>query len=181
MNSNNLRFIIDKIDNAIQEDERTGSFEKLLAKHLKQSRAPATKEYRAAIVRFVRTYIRQTPDILDAALAAAHRANVLGGMQPIFNAAFHYWAVHDDLIPDKTGLIGLADDACRSRRVMKVASNLSRQRSGQALLSIDLGEANRMMRNLLGEPVASQLDAIVAQTVAEQTIQVGLQQLAGFV
>src|SRR5262245_13816950 len=171
MNSDNLRFMI---DNAIQEEERTGSFEKLLA------RTPVTEEYRAALDTFFRSYITQVPDILDAAYAAADRANVLGGMQPIFNAAFNYWAAPDDLIPDRTGLFGLADDAYLSLHLMEVASNLHQQQSGQALLSIDLSEQNQWMRTFLGESVASQLDAIVAQTMAEQAIQVGLRQLAGF-
>jgi len=171
MNSKDLRLIIGK---AIKKDERTGTVEMLLAN------ASVSEEYRTATVRFVREYIRHVPDVLDAAHAAAKRANVLGGMQPIFNAAFNYWAAPDDLIPDRTGLFGLADDAYLSLHLIEVASNLHQQQSGQALLAIDFGEANRWMRNLLGEFVASQLDAIVAQTIAEQAIQIGLHQLAGF-
>ena len=54
---------------------------------------------------------------------------------------------------------------------MEAVSNLHQQQTGQALLSDDFGEANRRMRNLLGEPVASQLDAIVSRTMAEWAVR----------
>ena len=177
MNSRELR---SRIDRAIAEDERTGNLAKLLADHLKRSGVSMPPAQQAATVAFIRTYIKQTPDILDAVFAAATRAKVIDGMQSIFDAAFHYWAVRDDLIPDQNGLIGLADDAYLSLHLMEVASNQHQQQAGRPLLSIDLGAANQMMRGLIGEPIASQLDAIVGQTVAARSIQIGLRQLGGF-
>jgi hypothetical protein len=47
-------------------------------------------------------------------------------------------------------------------------------------LSVDLGPANRVMRGLIGEPIATALDTTVGQSIAGQVIQAGLQQLTGF-
>lgn len=177
MDSNDLR---SRIDRAVKEDKRTRNLEKLLADHLKKLGVSMTHEQQAGLVGFVRAYVKETPDILDGIFAAATRAAVLDGMRSIFDAAFRYWAEPYDFIPDRLGLVGLTDDAYLSRHLMEVASNLFQQQSGQPLVPIDLGPANRVMRGLIGEPIASQLDAIVGQTVAAQAIQMGLQQLLGF-
>jgi len=177
MDSNDLRSQIGRV---IQEDERTRSAATAITNQARRMGASLTEEQKAGLVGFVRAYVQETPDILDAVFAAASQAGVLDGLRPVFDAAFQYWAEENDFIPDHMGLLGLADDAYLSRHLMEVASGLTQQRTGRPLLNVDLGPPNQLMRGLLGEPFASQLDAIVAQTVAAQMIQAGLQQLAGF-
>lgn len=177
MDSNAVRA---QIQDAIAHEERTGNVAKTLTQHLAANGVSFTPQQQAECLGFIRAYVSETPDIMDAAYVAARQAGVLGSIQPIFDTAFQYWALGHDYIPDHLGLIGLTDDAYLTRMFLESISNLHRQQTGGPLLAVDLGPANRMMRGLIGEPLASQLDAVVGQTVAAQAIQVGMQQLAAF-
>lgn len=176
----NSDYIRSQINAAFDHEERTKTVANLLSEHLKRIGVHLTFEQQTDCLNFVKAYIRETPDILDAAFHAAQQVGVLESMQPIFNSAFNYWAEEHDFIPDNLGLIGLADDAYLTRMFIEGASGLHAASTGQPLLSIDLGPPNRVMRGLIGEPIATQLDALVGQTLAGQMIQSGLQQLAGF-
>ena len=66
-------------------------------------------------------------------------------------------------------------------RVLLVFSMVKeRQQTGTPLIAGDLGPANRVVRGLIGEPFATQLDAGVGQTVAAQAIQASMEQLMQF-
>ncbi len=177
MNSNGVRSLI---RSAIEHEEKTGTVAQLLSQHLSRGGVSLTDHQKAEMLAFLAAYVRETPDIMDAAYHAAQQAGVLESMQPIFDAAFHYWAEPYDYIPDNLGLIGLTDDAYLTRMFLETISGLHQQQTGGPLLAIDLGPPNRVMRGLIGEPVATQLDAAVGQTVASQLIQAGLHQLAVF-
>ncbi len=177
MNSNTVRA---QIQEAIEHEEKTGNVAKTLDQHLAAHGLSLTSEQQAECLGFIKAYVSETPEIMDAAYAAAQQAGVLGSVQPIFDTAFQYWATGYDFIPDHLGLIGLTDDAYLTRMFLESISNLHCQQTGGPLLGVDLGPANRVMRGLIGEPVASQLDAAVGQTIAAQAIQAGMQQLAAF-
>ena len=177
MNSDAVR---KQIQNAIAHEQKTGNVAKTLAQHLATHGVSLTPQQQAECLGFIKAFVSETPDIMDAAYVAAQQAGVLGSAQPIFDTAFQYWATGHDYIPDHLGLIGLTDDAYLTRMFLEAISNLHRQQTGGPLLNVDLGPANRVMRGLIGEPLASQLDAVVAQTVAAQAIQAGMQQIAAF-
>jgi uncharacterized membrane protein YkvA (DUF1232 family) len=177
MNSNDIR---SQIQRAVEKERRTGNVNQALAAHLARTGASMSDQQRAECLGFITAYIQETPDILDAAFSAARGAGVLQSMQPIFDAAFNYWADPNDVFPDHIGLLGLVDDAYLSRLFIETISNLHRQQTGAPLLAGDLGPANRVVRGLIGEPFATQLDAAVGQTVAAQAIQASMQQLMQF-
>ncbi len=177
MNTNDIR---SQINDALDHEERTKTVANLLIEHLKKIEVHLTPAQQTDCLNFVKAYVRETPDIMDAAFHAAQQAGVLDATRPIFDAAFSYWAEQHDFIPDNLGLIGLADDAYLTRMFIEGVSGLHAATAGRPLLSIDLGPPNRVMRGLIGEPIATQLDALVGQTLAGQMIQSGLQQLAGF-
>ena len=170
MDSDDIR---DQIDEAFQHEEETEE----LARRLSRSGAPRAQ--RADCLSFIKAYIRETPDVMDATYHAASQAGALESVRAVFDTAFQYWAEEYDIIPDSQGLIGLTDDAYLTRLFMETVSGFHAASAGRPLLSVDLGPTNRVMRGLIGEPLASQLDAVVAQTVAGQMMQSGLQQLAG--
>lgn len=175
MNSDTVRT---QIRGAVAHEQKTGNVAKTLAQHLAARGASLTPQQQGECLGFIQAYVAGTPDIMDAAYAAAKKQGVLGPIQPIFDTAFQYWATGHDYIPDHLGLIGLTDDAYLTRMLLESVSNIHRQRTGAPLLGLDLGPPNRVMRGLIGEPVASQLDAVVAQAVAGQAIQAGMQQIA---
>ena len=168
------------INTAIEHEDQTGNLAGMLSDHIAKARISLTGQQQSECIAFIKAYIAETPDIMDSVYNAAQRAGVLDSMQPVFNTAFHYWSEKHDFTPDNLGLIGLADDAYLTRLFMEAISSLHAQQTGQPLIGVDLGPANRLMRNLIGEPVVTQLDAMVGQTVASQVIQTTLQQLTSF-
>lgn len=177
MNSDDIR---SQVKAALEHEEQTKTAANLLTEHLRKSglsMAPAQQE---STLNFIKAYISETPDVMDAAFHAADQAGKLNELQPILDTSFNYWTEQNDYIPDSLGLIGLTDDAYLTRMFMESVSSLHAAQTGQPLLSIDLGPANRVMRGLIGEPIATSLDAAVGQTIAGQMIQAGLQQLGGF-
>jgi len=177
MDSNDIR---SQISAALENEEKTKSTANRLTEHLRNSGLSMTPAQQEDTLNFVKAYISETPDVIDAAFHAADQAGKLGELQPIFDTSFNYWAEQQDYIPDTLGLIGLTDDAYLTRMFMESISSLHAAQTGQPLLSIDLGPANRVMRGLIGEPIATSLDAAVGQTIAGQMIQAGLKQLGGF-
>lgn len=168
------------IRGAIECEENTEDVAAMLSKHLVRSGASLTTQQQADCLAFVTAYVCETPDIMEAAFHAAQQAEVLRLVEPIFEAAIRYWVEPHNYIPDDLGLIGLVDEAYLTRLFMETISNLHQQQTGGPLLHIDLGPPNRVMRNLIGEPVATQLDAVVGHTVATQAVQTGIQQLSVF-
>ena len=122
-------------------------------------------------VDFVRQYIEHVPVLLEATETAARQAGVLQQITPLLDAAEHYWFTSQDVIPDHLGLAGLSDDAYVTLSLIQAISALYAQQTGRPLLSLDLTEANRIARWLIGEPVATQLDLIVAQALQGPLIQ----------
>jgi uncharacterized membrane protein YkvA (DUF1232 family) len=177
MNSDDLR---NKISETLEHEERTNHVANMLSKHLRQVGVSMTPEQQADCLNFIKAYVRETPDLMDQAFHAAQQAGVLNQLQPILDQCFNYWAEPSDFVPDHLGLIGIADDAYLTRMFLESASSLQAAQSARPLLSVDLAPANRVMRGLIGEPIATALDTTVGQSIAGQVIQAGLQQLTGF-
>jgi len=161
MNSHDIRMII---VNAIEEEERMHKLSDILARTV----GPDKKQL---YFDFIKDYIQQTPDLLDDAYSAAQTYGVLSQFQPVFNAVFSYWDEEYDFIPDTLGLIGLSDDAYLSLSLIQQISESKIPNTNVPLLNINLYESNLIMRTLIGEPVASQLDSAVSQVFQSPTIQ----------
>jgi len=181
MNTNDIR---QRIREALRHERRTGQVARLLREHLARTGTRMSADEQEQCLNFVKAYITETPDIMDAVYAAAEKAGALAPMRPIFDAAFRYWEERNDFIPDNLGLIGYADDAYLTRKFMATISKLHASRAGQPLLPVDLTPPNLVMRALIGEPIASRLDAHVAPAIANLIVQQSLQELgamgAGF-
>ncbi len=177
MNSDDIRT---QIDRAFAHEKRTGNTAQLLMQHSANTGLNLTSVQQTDCLNFIKAYILETPDLMDAAFQSAKQSNMLGTMQPVLDAAFHYWAEQQDYIPDNLGLIGLTDDAYLTRMFMEAISGLHAEQTGGPLLSLDLGPANQVMRKLIGEPIVTQLETHVGETMANQLIQTSMQQLMNF-
>jgi hypothetical protein len=82
-------------------------------------------------------------------------------MAEVIREATEYWSSEADIIPDRLGLLGILDDAYCSLTLMQAVSDRHEEESGRALFSRNLKAANASMRNLIGEPAASQIDMYV--------------------
>ena len=94
-------------------------------------------------------------------LETARIAGLDTEMSSVLEVAASYWAMAEDIIPDRLGLLGVLDDAYCSLTLIQSVSDRHEKETGRRLFSPDLEAANVAMRRLIGEPVASQLDMFV--------------------
>ena len=126
----------------------------------------------------LRAYVRGTPELLDCCALSAQQIGTANAVIPILQVAASYFLQPQDAIPDNVGLYGLLDDAYLAQSMLQHASDVHMQLAGLPLLTQSLAGSNRLVRMILGEPIASQLDGIVAQTIQTAVVQAQLQQAA---
>lgn len=118
-------------------------------------------------VQFVIAYIEQVPYMMKVAWTAACNVGLEPEMRRILEMVDSYWREGDDIIPDELGVVGLLDDAYCSMTSLQAVSDHYRLQTGKFLFPDDLSHANRAMRQIIGEPYASELDRIVVRTIRE--------------
>jgi len=118
-------------------------------------------------VQWLRDYVGRAADLMDGLRAAARRNGVAQQVEPLLEIAERYFFVAADALPDPLGLVGLVDDAYVCRRLLQLASDNCQAATGASLLPGDLTDENLLVRQLIGEPHASQLDSIVESAVRE--------------
>lgn len=149
------------ISDAVADERQTGRLANALRdRSLAHGHAPAGTELQAA-VRFVIEYVEHVPGYLREGEEAARLAGREGEMAEVIRAATEYWLAETDIIPDRLGLLGILDDAYYSLCLMQAVSDRHEAESGRALFSRNLRAANESIRNLIGEPAASQIDMYV--------------------
>lgn len=115
--------------------------------------------------RFVCRYIELVPYMMKVARTAAGNVGLMEPMGRILEVVESYWLEGEDIIPDQLGVIGLLDDAYCSLTSMQMVSDHYQYQTGKYLFPDDLTSANKAMRNIIGEPYASDLDRLVASTM----------------
>ena len=117
--------------------------------------------------RFILGYIKQVPYMMKVAWTAACNIGLEEKMEQILEMAQTYWLEADDVIPDDLGVIGLLDDAYCSLSSLQAVSDHYQLQSGKYLFPDNLSAANRVMRKIIGEPYATDLDRIVITTMQQ--------------
>jgi uncharacterized membrane protein YkvA (DUF1232 family) len=128
--------------------------------------------------RFVSSYIDQAPYMMKVAWTAAGSIGLESEMEQILAAVQSYWEKDDDIIPDNMGIIGLLDDAYCSLCTLQAVSDHFQLQTGKYLFPDDLSAANRMMRIIIGEPYATDLDKLVMHTMRESRAIESMKRLA---
>jgi len=116
---------------------------------------------------FVRGYIEQVPYMIKVAWTAACNVGLETEMKRVLEMVRSYWEQGDDIIPDGLGIIGLLDDAYCSLSSLQAVSDHYQLQTGKYLFPDDLSAANKVMRKIIGEPYASNLDHLVISTMKE--------------
>lgn len=127
---------------------------------------------------FVIGYIEQVPYMLKVATTAAANVGLEPTMEAITIAVRGYWLQDEDVIPDHLGVIGLLDDAYCSLTTLQAVSDHYQLQTGKHLFPDDLTAANRVMRKIIGEPYATDLDRFVTQTIKEAGVMQAVKALA---
>ena len=126
---------------------------------------------------FILKYINHVPDLLDHINSAAKEKGVSNEILPILNNAEKYFFDPIDIIPDHWGLLGLMDDAYLTHCLIQILSDRYKAVTGNSLVPVDLEEANKMIRALIGEPQASMLDGAIQKALGESSVSESLQDL----
>ncbi len=127
---------------------------------------------------FIYGYIEQVPYLLTVAWTSARNVGLESEIKTILDMVESYWIEDDDIIPDTLGIIGVLDDAYCSLHSMQALSDLYRMQTGKFLFPNDLTSANRIMRKIIGEPYATELDTIVSTALANSQIKDAVKHLA---
>jgi hypothetical protein len=153
------------IGQAIADGQAAGDLTDLLAAVAdRNGREPDTAQLSRG-AGFVLAYIEFVPYMMKVAHTAAHNVGLEEEMQRILDMAHSYWLEDDDVIPDELGVIGVLDDAYCSLTSLQTVSDHYRLLTGKHLFPDDLTGANAAMRQVIGEPYATELDRIVERTL----------------
>jgi uncharacterized membrane protein YkvA (DUF1232 family) len=156
-----LAVVEEMIADALADEERTGRLANALRERAAaHGRSAAAAEVRSA-VGFVREYVEHVPAYLRDGLEAARMVGREMEMVEVLREATVYWLTESDIIPDRLGLLGILDDAYYSLTLMQAVSDRYEEDSGRALFPRNLQAANSAIRNLIGEPAASQIDMYI--------------------
>ena len=171
------------IESMIAELRSDGSAESdlrdLLAAVAESQGVPASEEDLEGGARFIIAYLEQVPYMMKVAWTAASNVGLEVQMSRILEKVNSYWDEGNDIIPDDLGAVGLLDDAYCSLTSLQSVSDHYRLQTGKYLFPDDLTAANRAMRKIIGEPYASELDLLVAQSMAEARLIEAVTSMAG--
>ncbi|UCF20191.1 MAG: DUF1232 domain-containing protein [Gemmatimonadota bacterium] len=159
------------IARAVAHEQMTGTAAQTLAQAAFIRGISSTPQEVAQTVDFIRGYIERAPDLLEACESAARAVGIGDYAKPILEAAQQYFVSPLDVIFDHFGLIGLMDDAYFTQRLLQSISDAYRLWTGNPLLPVSLATANAVVRQLIGEPQASQLDLAIESTLGQVNVR----------
>lgn len=128
--------------------------------------------------RFIYGYIEQVPYLLTVAWTSAKNVGLELEIRSILAMVESYWIEDNDVIPDSLGIIGLLDDAYCSLLSMQTISDYYQLQTGKYLFPDDLTAANQIMRKIIDEPYATELDNIVNKAMHKANVREAVKLLA---
>jgi hypothetical protein len=114
---------------------------------------------------FVWGYIRQVPDVLEAAMAVATQARIGPQLLPVMKMAETFFVQPPDLPADHRGLLALLDEAYLAHRLLEEVNDRYLGHGGGQLVPLDTTRASLIAHHLLEDSFANELDAMVQVTV----------------
>jgi len=151
-----------RIEEALAAEEETGRLAHTILRAAKARGMHLSEAELNNLFVFTYQYIEHVPALLEQMSAVAKKQEIQTQVEPLLSAAEKYFISPSDVMPDRLGLLGLLDDAYVAHRLIQSISDLYEQQTGFSILSVDMTGVNRMIRELIGEPHASLLDAGVA-------------------
>ncbi len=115
-------------------------------------------------VAFIRSYIQHVPALLDACERAAEAAGIEDQVSTILTTIERNIAPPGTAV-DEQPLLQLVDEAFFAYLLLQRLSDAVAARTGRRLISLDLGPANGLMRQLFGPEVAAAIEAAVETTL----------------
>jgi len=151
-----IRIHIDEVLEAPDSNEA-------LREHVLTFNNQLTDEQVTGFVEHLETFVRGTPDLIEAAADQALEADQFDAVEAVLTQAMEYFIDPNDVIPDHLGLYGLLDDAYLAQKYLLTMSEQHEQRFGEPLLGDQLRPAVAVVRNWIGADDADVLDQLVQQ------------------
>lgn len=168
------------IKDASDKEASTGILLNHFRSNLQINNAQQKEQTAKGLVAIVKAYIEHVPNLLDEAERVSRQTTWWNSVSPVLEAAQQYFFDPVDLIPDNLGIAGLIDDAYLTHTLLQTISDRFENQFGSPMMSGDMTEANAFMRNVIGEPVVSQLDNYVRTLVDGPNMQNIMQQLFAY-
>lgn len=140
-------------------------------------RADVIEQHTDAALAFIRTYVANTPAVIRSMMEASSDAGVSDDLMPVFVAADDYFLQAVDFIPDHLGLVGLLDDSYMVQALVQRICDAHFSRTQVRLLTFNLTPANTLVRHMIGEPMATALDATVRHVMELPDVQTARERL----
>lgn len=118
-----------------------------------------------SLVHFVGQYIDYVPVFIDGAEEISHQTGIFEYVAPFLHMAEDYFLAPPQEVGLDTGLRALLDEAYLAQRLIEEVNDRHIGRYRSALLPLDVTRANIIVHHLIGDPLATRLDALVEQTV----------------
>ncbi len=158
------------IEAGLAHDERTGE----TAAHLSErARAVGLGLSDAEIQRtvaFIRSYVQHIPVLLHSCQRAAAAAGIEDQVAAILATIERNFAPPGTAVEEQP-LLQLIDEAFFAYRLLQRLSDAVAARTGRRLISLDLGPANAVARELFGPELAASIEAAVETTLEAPALQ----------
>ena len=166
----NIAAVREQISQAHDHESRTGQLKKRLEiqlPHLHPSIQLPEHDAQGTLACFVRAYIDQVPELLEAAHEVAREAGIESQIAPVLKIAEAYFLQPPSMVQGHVGLDCLLDEAYLAHRLVEEVNDLYIRHFKQPLIPVDTTVANLVAHQLIGETFANQLDEVVHHSVDE--------------
>ena len=162
-----IQALRERVDLAAQQEQQAASLDRWLEQRLPSLHPTiaAKDSPRHSLLRFIDGYIRQVPDMLEAAQRVAEQADMRSQLRPVLKVAEAFFLQPPDLPADHSGMLALLDEAYLAHLLIEEVNDRYAAHGGGSLLPLDTTRANLIAHHLLGEPFANELDALVLRAV----------------
>ena len=169
--------ITGQIKREIEKDKKSHSLAALMKDNIRNSGGKPDADSIERAVGFFYTYLLLVPTITNQTISAARKANILNLVQPLIGIIEDYFVNPNDLLPDRSGLFGLIDDAYFSLKMIQVISEEYARQAGVPLISFNLAPFNDSVRGVLGDNIAQPIELAIIGAFQSQTVQNPFMQL----
>lgn len=160
----NIVALRERIDQALQHETEHGSLAAHLAGRVeglhRAIRLPGD-DAPGTLLRFVRAYVDEVPELVEAAASVASEAGIDAQIQPVLHLAEAFFLSPPPELEGHEGLEAILDEAYLAHRLVEEVNDRYIAHFGQPLIPLDTTVANLVAHALIGEPFANQLDAAV--------------------
>lgn len=165
------------ISDACAQERREPALRRYFEAHLDelQSRLVLPDQHPLeALELFSRRYIEYVPEFLERVREQAAAQDAGPAVEACLNLAEDFFLAPPEEVHAGDGLQALMDEAFLAQRLIEEINDRFIRSHGRPLVNVDMTRANIIAHHLVGEPLASRLESLVAHSVELAASRSGL-------